>query len=328
MANRWSGFWVGGLLAAASLMTSATTPAGGMGLDEDYRKASGSSEDAKPTFGPLPGRAVGVLARDVSEAFEAEGRSGPKNTYGFAVGRHSYRMLYVPTGDNGDDGGETVFVAVGEESGERVKFESVELATTDVQRLPDEPYCLVQVEVNNGLGSPETDRFVATNVEIVERTRSMRLDVMQSVRDARERFAKLVDEKAALLDQRLHKLKQEAIGDDQPTGDPEHAVEEFVTWLPDKERLLVRLTRRMTAGKYRSGVGTPLKVPRDSKPEPPAQDGSDGVRYGTMFCVSLSSEYEYDQTGALRKSAASPVGTVIRELEPPKAARGAGPRPR
>src|SRR5258706_9851538 len=113
---------------------------------------------------PLPGKVVGVLVSEPQAVLSTEGRSGPKDQLCFGRNGCSYRWVYVPVEKNPLIG--RLNIRIGE-TGTQVKaFDKLSMANAGTLKQWDVPgtYALVEVEVNDGLGSPPDDSFVATKM--------------------------------------------------------------------------------------------------------------------------------------------------------------------
>jgi hypothetical protein len=278
--------------------------------------------DDIPQYVPLPGRAVGVVARGVAETMEAEGRTGPEDVLGFGYGEGSYRRFYVPCEGKPGEPADTIVVSVGPEGLDRRLFESVCLARSGLPSLSGDltEFSLVEVEVNGGMGSPAVDTFVATEMNVVEGTEAYPLNVSEAVQSAKEQFHAYLDEHSEAFDARMKQLAEKALRSDRPTGPREKHEHVSVTWLPQPERLRLLLRVRIIDGKYSYAKGA-----KEKPPSPPPQDsagqghpdGQSGVRFGTQFGVELIIITEYSKTGRLERRTTPSWRSFTEELPPP-----------
>jgi hypothetical protein len=115
---------------------------------------------------PLKGTAVGILLYDAQPVLHSEGRSGPADQLCFSTGGNSYRWVYVPATEKPRI--TNLRVPVGDkENAQFVVFPALDMASPR-NVAPwgiTSHYTLVEVEVNNGLGSPKNDSFVATKMK-------------------------------------------------------------------------------------------------------------------------------------------------------------------
>src|SRR5262245_53237639 len=118
---------------------------------------------------PLQGKAAGILVADPQPVLSTEGRTGPKDQLCFAVSGASYRWVYVPVEANALIS--SLSLPVGHD-GQRKKFDKLNMATpTSIKQWGiDVSFALVEVEVNEGLGSPASDSFVATKMRRLDGT--------------------------------------------------------------------------------------------------------------------------------------------------------------
>ncbi len=102
----------------------------------------------------------------------------------------------------------------------------------------------------------------------------------------------------------------------------------YVSWLPDKERLVVRFRTKVTDGAYKYTDGGAF-----DRPLPPGGFGRRPpprpfkVRYGTTFGIEYGMAYEVSKTGTVEKTLALPAKAFKEVLPPPPGAVRGGPVP-
>ena len=177
------------------------------------------------------------------------------------------------------------------------------------------PISLVEVEVNDGLGSPNgAGCFVATRVKALEGGPGFALKTVDALKEAKRRHEEtllsLADEIEALiaplrkeLMPRFEEMQKQAAGgrpgpyrrekEGFPHGltrdrSPE-ATYYYATWLPERELLQVNWFTRRTEGAYATGEW------HDGHSEVPPRR----MEWGVAFGVEVGNSYFFDKTGKL-----------------------------
>lgn len=283
------------------------------------------AEPPSPRFQPLPGKVIGVVAGDADALLTEEGRRGPPDAVGFASDRTSYRWFYLPC-RKGDSDAETVALPVGPEGKSKRRFSSVCLATrSGVRPLGlDGKFHLVQVEVNDGEGSPAVDSFFASGLTVLDGSREFPLQVDAVLARLKERFRRECKDQRKAIEDALSNEAKAALGERQASGPREESQQLYVTWLRDAELLHVEMRARVTDGLYSSGKGTEKgPTPRpDPAVAPPARKdpARNGMRYGTRFGVDALAVYEVNRSGELISSHPLELKTFTEHLPPPRSA--------
>ncbi len=177
------------------------------------------------------------------------------------------------------------------------------------------PICLVEVEVNDGFGSPKgAGSFVITRMKVVEGGADFALKVVDALEEAKrrheEKLASLEDEIEALiaplrkdLMPRFEEMQKQAAGGRsgpyrrENEGFPwgltrdrsTEAAYYYATWLPERELLQVNWFTRRTEGAYATGQW------HDGHSEVPPR----WMQWGVAFGVEVSNSYFFDKTGKL-----------------------------
>src|SRR5262245_23827764 len=278
---------------------------------------------------PLKGRAVGVLLADAQPVLAAEGRSGPPDQLCFSTAGCSYRVVYVPVAANPQI--VNLQVPVGDNG--RVQV----YPSLDVARLANvkpfgvvRQYALVEVEVNNGQGSPKIDSFVATQIRVLEGSKEFPLSTQEAVAQMKGKFADYQKDKAKAIEEAMDRAARWALGDRKPSGPREKEELLYVTWMPDTERLRVSFQGKLIDGDYQL-VESPVR-PGDGGKAPPMKGTIEGqppqgparIRTGTAFALTFGVMYEFDKQGKLLESEAAPFTRSTWQLPPPPRAGGPG----
>lgn len=278
----------------------------------------------------LPGRIVGVLVGDVAKIMGNEGRSGPQDAMAFSSGGGSYRWTYVPA-QPGASLIQNLQVKTGPQGDQVRIYPALNMANpTTVKELWGiaAPYALVEVEVNDKLGAPADEGFVATRMTALDGSRDFPIRIAETVEQSKKRFETWKQGRHETLDAAMLKAQKEAIGAEAPTGPRETQEMMHVSWMPEAERLRVRFLVRVTDGAYRYSNGAerdrpvPFPLPPvggkggpQIAPPPPPRFG--GVRWGTQFGVEYGISFEIDKAGSLAKIQSLPAEGFKATLPPP-----------
>jgi len=210
------------------------------------------------------------------------------------------------------------------------RFEGLGMATREalersgVTRL----YTLVRVEVNGGRGSPPTDRFVATKLEILDGSNEFPIRVADLVDKLKSESQTILAEKntRAAIEATMLKAEKLATKGEKPRGHRETAETTYVTWEPRSERLLVQINVRIADGVLRTGRGAELvHKGRSGAAENPPPRGP-GSLHGTVFGVETGVVFEVDKKGAELSRRILAAQPFVEVLPPPQVQRGV-PRP-
>jgi hypothetical protein len=276
---------------------------------------------------PLKGTAVGVLLYDGQPVLSTEGRSGPADQLCFSANGCSYRWVYVPVA--GQAAITNLRVPVGEKANARFEvFPSLDLARPNnvVAWGVTAKYSLVEVEVNNGLGSPRNDSFVATKLKVLDGTKECPIHTGEVIKQLQGRYAAHVKERAKATEAALAEAQKKAIKEAKATGPREQSELMYVTWMAEPARLRVHFRTKITDGQYTFVDGGP-RFPRDPPPLPPKAGGAAPgakagfavrrFKTGVAFGVEFGTAYEVDREGKLVRTQVLPVETFENRLPPP-----------
>jgi hypothetical protein len=283
----------------------------------------------------LPGKVIGLLVADAQSIVMTEGRSGPPDSMGFARGLHSYRWVYVPTQDRPII--TNLAVRVGD--GTVQTFPALNMANpkTVTPWGIMQPYSLVEVEVNSGLGSPADMSFVGTNFKVLDGTKDYPLKVTDVVTQLKKRYADWQAENAMALDKALADAQAAALKDKKPTGRRQRSELLYLTWLPQTERVRAQFVTKITDGAY-TEMGGGAK-PFDPPPLPPgrvkpvatttappldpraARPFPIKVKTGIAFGIDYGMAYEVDKEGKLVRIERLPVQAFTEVLQAPPVVR-------
>jgi hypothetical protein len=201
---------------------------------------------------PLKGTAVGILLYDAQPVLHSEGRSGPADQLCFSTGGNSYRWVYVPATEKARI--TNLRVPVGDkENAQFVVFPALDMASPR-NVAPwgiTSHYTLVEVEVNNGSGSPKNDSFVATKMKVLEGTKEYPLRTADIIKQLKGRYDALVKEQGNALKSAMAEAKKRAIKDGQATGPRQQFEFMYVTWMPQTKRLRVHFQTKISDGQYK-----------------------------------------------------------------------------
>ncbi|WP_439621932.1 hypothetical protein [Gemmata sp.] len=314
-------------LVAASAAAAAPAPAD---LPPDEAVSERAAFLPTGRHQPLPGTAVGVLASDVAAAVAMDGRSGPPDALGFGRDGMSYRWVYLPA--HGNPLITNLTLPVGVKGDKKAVFPALNMANPKTAKAAGvgTAYALVEVEVNDGAGSPPSEGFVATKVKVLDGTKEYPLDVAAAVERLKKTHREYADAQREAVDAGMEAARKKALGDGKPTGPQETAEVMVVTWVAETERLRVTFRTTVTDGAYQFGNGTEVRdppalpvlpAPGGAVPVPPAR--VEGARFGTSYGVEFGRAYEVSRSGELVRTRTLAVEGFKRVLLPPPAA----PRP-
>jgi len=280
----------------------------------DLAMTIAEEKPSEPSFQALPGKAVGVLVGDAHAVMAREGRKGPDGAVGFARGKGSYRRVYVPASAAGDDCLDIV-LKVGMDGKTRKRFPGVELLRQPMLKPQglDAAFQLVEVEVNEGQGSPASECFVATRITPLDGTKDYPLRVSETIAKLRKEAADQLKARADDIEKALAKQQKDVLGEKKPTGPREESQLTYVTWLPETEKLHVEFRKSITDGLYSYGEGT--KKARDFGTVGPKA----GRRFGITFGVEVCATYLISKEGTVKDSPLE-IRTVRIVTPPPQAA--------
>jgi hypothetical protein len=329
------------LLAAALALSASAAPT------RSDAPATGVVKDRKKfipfrKYRALPGKTVGILVSDVVAMMGQEGRGGPANAMGFSANGDSYRWIYVPVEEKPQIRG--LSVPVGEKGGKTRRYDSLSMAspTTVKQWGITASFALIEVQVNDGLGSPAGESFVATKMKRLDATRAYPLKLPEVVADLRKRYATHVKEQKKAVETALTAVQKKVLKGRKVTGPRETKELFYITWLPDSQRVRVHFRTTQSDGAYqyaerRFGRGRGGR-PRGILPKPPAIVPPGGgklaffpppppprpikVRYGVTFGVEYGMAYEVDKNGKVVRVEELKVQSFHQEIPPPPGVRG------
>ncbi len=278
---------------------------------------------------PLPGKIVGVLVRDAQPVLTLEGRSGPADQMCLGYGGGSYRWVYVPVKQNPMIG--SLMLGVGDK-GERKRFDNLSMAssTTIGQWDVKGKYALVEIEVNDGLGSPAMDAFVATRMRRMDGTREFPFKLEEVIEDLRKKYEQQVKDQVRQIDTAMEMAAAEALKDRKATGPRDRVEVMFVTWIPETERLRVHFRTAIMDGDYKYSGGVNVELgPRTMALRPGVRPGDlqqpslpNGLRQGKQFGIEFGNAYEVSKSGKVEKTLTLPIESFQRELQAPQLFNG------
>lgn len=266
---------------------------------------------------PLSGSAVGVIAGDVNRLMKSYGLIGPPDSVGFASGLAKYRWMYLSCDA---PQAESVILPVGLEGKQRKSFKQVCLATVQLLKSQgiDQPYSLVRVIVNGGLGCPSSAAFVATEIKRVDGTDEYPIDVTKIVQVARDEFAARLLQSQATVDHDLRALVEKTFPRAKSRLNRDEAQDVYVTWLPDKEKLYVRFRRSVAEGESKRAIGAHISPDAAEHSSADKKGAGRGIPVGTIVGVTSQMEFEFSKTGEPVGRGALSVREFKKELPSPR----------
>ena len=199
-------------------------------------------------YQPLGKTAIGILAGDANSIINLEGRSGPPDHMGFSQDGLSYRWVYVEVQGNARITNLKVPVDKGQT---KVLYPALDMASPNtVKRFGAGAFNLVQVEVNDGQGSPVNDSFVATNIKVLDGSEAYPLKVAEVLERLRKDYAKSQTKRNADIDKAMSGLQKTALGNRKPNGKRQQKDRMYVTWMTNNDTLEVRFLSEISNGYY------------------------------------------------------------------------------
>ncbi len=310
---------------SAGGISAGGNPAGGEDVFRDRSRFFPHQE-----FDALPAKVVGVLAGDSQAVTTAEGRRGPADAFGFSRGGGSYLWVYVsvpdkpfvkspdlPVSEKPLIGALNIPVGDGKEK-KTQRFNRLSMANPKTVKPwgVTELFTLVEVEVNGGLGSPAGEVFVATQGRVVEGSKEYPLKVAEVIAGLRKDHQAGIRERQTAIDAAMAEVQLKALQARKPTGPRETGEVVYVTWLPETERLSVRLKTRISDGLYQEArPAEPARMKNAALPTLPAKDRK--ARFGMTFGVELGTAYEVSKTGRVERRQTLPIESFQKEIPPP-----------
>jgi len=290
---------------------------------------------------PLQGKEIGILLTDGQPILSTEGRSGPADQLVFSAGGNSYRWVYVPTQDNPLI--RNLQVPVGN-NGEKVVYASLNMANPK-SVLPwavTQSYALVEVEVNNGRGSPANDSFVGTSFRVLDGTRDYPLKVVDVIKLVKDKYAEHIAKQQKAIDQAMKTAGEKALSGKAPTGPRERKDLMYVTWLTDSNTMRVHFKTTITDGAYTIVNNDPRRDPPPLKLPPKKVGGkivpgdspvlriapkNFSVKTGTTFGIEFGVAYTVNKNGEVVGTQELSIESFSQQINQPFFGPGGGPRP-
>jgi hypothetical protein len=318
--TRWAtlGLLTTGILAAANLGLGAPAPSES---EEVFKDRAAFVPQRK--YQPLKETTVGVLVSNVQAVMSNDGRGGPADAMGFSRDCQSYRWIYVPVSEKPLISG--LNVRVGEKGEQTKTYPSLSMANAQTVKQWEitAPYALVEVEVNDRLGAPAEEGFVATKMTTLDGTKEYPIKVADAIEDAKKRYKTYLKDQEEKLEKEMTKAQKDAIKEEKATGPRETVELMYMTWLPESKSLSVRFRTKITDGAYKTGGGPnidppplpPGKADPFLKVKPPPRPIN--FRYGTQFGVEFGVAYEFSKKGTLEKVQTLPIEAFKNAIPPP-----------
>jgi hypothetical protein len=240
-----------------------------------------------------------------------EGRGGPPDAYGFGMNGNSYRWVYVPSDDKAIIN--NLQVKTGEK-GDAVKvYPKLNMANPETIKQWDisAPYCLVEIEVNDGLGAPADEAFVGTKMTRLDDTKDYPLKVPEVVEALTKKYGGWMKDQERVLNDAMAQAQTKAVKDAKATGPKQTNTVMFVTWMADTQRLQVRFLTRISDGVFDEAPGGDNLLPKEklggpggAKPPPPPPRR---FRTGTEFGIEFGMAYEVSKSGSVERMLKLPI---------------------
>jgi len=269
----------------------------------------------------MPGKIIAVLAANAHPVLSAEGRVGPPDQLCIGWNGGSYRWVYVQTEGNAI----ITNLSVPLPDGKTKVYPKLNMANpTGVKPWEiNRQYALVEVEVNDGAGSPAEDAFVATKMKRLDGSKEYPFELAAGILDFRTQYEAHLSEKQKDLDAVMDEAARKALKDRKPTGPRESTTLMYMTWMAESEKLIVRFRTTITDGDYKYGNGINIELqPIDPIAPAKGEDAApprlpNGLRYGTQFTVEYGLQYEITKAGKVERTSTLEAMATVKELPPP-----------
>lgn len=295
---------------------------------------------------PLTGKEIGILLTDGQPILSTEGRSGPADQLVFSSNGNSYRWVYVPTQDSPQI--TNLQVPIGDK-GEKAVYPALNLANPKsvVAWGVNQPYSLVEVNVNSRRGSPAGDSFVGVEFTVLDGSKNFPLKITEVIKQVKDRYADYITKQQKAIDQAMKDAGEKSLKGKAPTGPRERKDLMYVTWLTETNTMRVHFKTTITDGAYVIvNNGGPLRDPPPLKLPPKKLPPKGGVRFespdeqfvvravrpkdfniktGTTFGIEFGQAYVVNKKGEVVGTETLPIESFSSQLNQP--VFGPGPRP-
>ncbi len=248
---------------------------------------------------PLPAKTRGVLCSKASAAFSIQGKVVPDTAIGFASGNFGYHEVYIQNATDGDN--LTLKVGDGTRSQEfpRLRLaQEQDIFGLGITQLP----CLVEVEVNAGLGGPAEGAFFASKIRQIDGTPACPVKVADMLRTVETRFATWADPQRVLLKRSIQNENHDQAWEEQTLR--------FMTWLENTQCVHFQFVYYSTRLPNKKALGITSSIsPSDQR---------SGTSYGLQKTVLSGIRYEVDVKGNIKRRVQSEPRTVTQDLPPPQ----------
>jgi hypothetical protein len=279
----------------------------------------------------LPGKVVGILIENPAALLAHEGRSGPPDQFCFAHGNASYRWVYVVTEDAQPQISD-LRVRAGEKGEIELRYPKLRIANlASLAPLGVKArYTLVEIEINEGKGSPAEDALVATGVFVVEGSKKYPFKTAELLDKVARQHADWTRTLDKDIDRALADLTAKTLGDKKPLNPRKTTELVYVTWLPETECIRVHFVTKHALDDIREVEEGPEPQPRPAEgKDPPAPGLPPPPRFrvasGVTFGVEFGRAYEISKTGDIKAVARMPLETFVHQQPPrplPRPVRG------
>jgi hypothetical protein len=274
----------------------------------------------------VKGTAIGVLLTDGQPILSMEGRSGPPDQLVFSSNGASYRWVYVPTMENPTI--TNLQVPVGENGAVQV-YPALTMANprSVVPWGVREPYSLVEIQVNSGMGSPRNDSFVASQFKVVEGTKQFPLQVGKVLAEVKQLYAERTKKNEADTEKAMTAAAKKALGDRKLTGPRERSDLMYVTWMPEVEQLRVHFLTKISDGAFTTMMGGGALIRDPELPVPPraktkaAPIKPQPYKVGTAVGIEFGVAYVVSKEGKVLHTETLPIESFTQQLQPPPGMR-------
>ncbi len=297
----------------------------------------------------LPGKVIGILVSNPQWCLEQENRSGPLGSIVFARNGFSYRWVYVEGNKNSpirnlalpiikqkkQDNDAPPEMIDAKNGLRKQPQQKIELKTFPFLEIANEhnlkqlqiqrKFCLVEMEVNNGAGSPTVDALVATSIRVLDQSKAYPLNLDKLIPQLRQQYDRFLTDQNKSIEEAMSEAAEKAKPKTNSTasGFREQQTVMFVTWMEKSQELNVRFKTRLSDGfyTYTNNIRIELRRPRlkgNPLPIVQSQPIQRDFRQGCEFGVYFGHGYTIDRFGKVIGEENMAIDTFTHKLEGPK----------
>lgn len=284
--------------AAALLAFCSVTGAAPLRAQEADPLADRAQFIPETRFPALPGRAIMVLTGDTWDLMKAHGRGGHPRSACLSASGGAYRWTFILAEE---EPAVPLRVRIGEKADRKTYPKTRGCTLDDLKPMGvTEQYSLVEVEINEGLGSAEAQTsLLVTKLKVLDRSAEYPIHTAKVVGELRRKYEEFLEAEEKEAAATAERIRTEALKNlpwkNRKPQPGSSLTLMYVTWMPDSSTLQVRLkTKRL------DGV-IPKEIVKSGGEAPPL--ALPGLEWG----LDLGMLYEVGKDGKLLRSVKLPI---------------------